>query len=280
MKISDRKWIIKEYKKVFGKSIDLNNPKTFNEKLLWLNINDRKKQMTSLVDKYAVRSFIKKKIGDHILNELYGVYENVDDIDINKLPNSFVLKANHGSGWNIICKDKRKIDLICKDKKKIEDWGACKKKLSSWLEFNYYNNWCEWAYKNVKPKIICEKFIESDSEHGLLDYKFFCFNGKPKYIQVDLNRFTQHRRKIYNLKWEPQPFVFGFPMFNGSMPKPKNLKEMIEYATKLSDGFKFVRVDFYSVRNKVIFCEMTFVAGAGFERLTPEEYDLKMGNEL
>lgn len=259
--------VIKLYKQKTGKDLDLNNPLTYNEKLQWIKLFWRDPVVENCVDKLAVREYVKEKGLGHILNDLIGVYENIKQIDFNLLPDKFVLKANHGSGWNIICDDKSKLNL-----------RLTKNLLRRWMHANYYYETCEWVYKNIKPKIICEKFLEDSSVGGLKDYKIFCFNGEPKLIQVDIDRRTSHKRNIYDLNWNYVPVSIKYPTAPEiQIPKPVNLDEMLHYARILSDGFPHVRVDFYIIDRKIIFGELTFIHGAGYEKITPESYNVLMG---
>lgn len=252
--------------------LNLKNPKTFTEKLQWLKLFDRNPINRSLVDKYEVRSYVKNKLGDAFLIPLLGVYDSVEEIDFSRLPKAFVLKCVHGSGWNIICRDKTKLDI-----------ALSKQKLSKWMGENFYYRTREWVYKDIKPRIICEKFISEGSSQGLIDYKFFCFHGEPKYVRVDVDRFANHGAAFYNLNWELQPFSANLYSYSGiadNLTRPKNLNEMVEAAKKLSEGLKFVRVDLYSAQGKIFFGEMTFFPGNGFIKFNPYTYDRKIGDLL
>lgn len=211
---------------------------------------------------------MKEKIGEEYLIPLLGVWDNFDDIDFDKLPNKFVLKANHGCGWNIIVKDKNNFNK-----------SDAKGKFDEWMNTNYaFKFGLELHYKNIKPKIIAEKYIENDE--GLLDYKFLCFNGKVEYVWVDSGRFTAHRRDIFDLDWNLQPFIINHPNAEKTPKKPNKLKKMIELATKLSKDFAHVRVDFYEVDGQIYFGEMTFTSESGVGKFYPEEYDLKLGQMI
>jgi len=258
----------KLYKQKTGNDLDLTNPLTYNEKLQWIKLYWYDSLAALCADKLAVREYVKEKGLGYILNDLIAVYDKVDEIDIKSLPEKFVLKANHGSGWNIICADKSKIN-----------WKKTKNLLQRWMHANYYYETCEWVYKDIKPKIICEKFLEDDSIGGLKDYKIFCFDGEPKLIQVDLDRNTIHKRNIYDLTWNYIPVSIKYPTAPEiKVPKPANLDEMLLCAKVLSNGFPHVRVDFYSVNGKTFFGELTFIHGAGYEKITPESYNLLMGS--
>lgn len=266
--ISDKTFVKFQYKMATGKKLHLNNPITFNEKLQWIKLYDRNPLYTKLVDKYKVRSFVKERIGADYLIPLLGKWDNVSDIDIQKLPDSFVLKCNHDSGGIVICADKSKLN-----------WDKDKKKLEAHLKQNHFYLSREWAYKNVKPCIIAEKYMIDDIVHELRDYKFFCFNGIPKLIQVDFNRFTNHKRNFYTLNWEFIDLAVKCSNDpNADIHKPINLEEMIEIAKKLSAGFPEVRVDLYSINGKTYFGEMTLYHGGGFEKFSSEEFARIMGS--
>ena len=248
--------------------MDLDNPKTFNEKIQWLKLYDNSPLKTKLSDKYLVREFIKEQIGDEYLIPLLGVWDSFDEIEFEKLPDSFVLKVNHGSGWNIIVKNK--LDFNIK---------AAKKKFDLWMDINYAYKGFELQYRDIKPKIIAEKYMQ-DSRGELNDYKIMCFNGEPKFIWIDCGRYTNHTRNIYDLNWNLQPFTILYPALQTDIPKPEQLDKMIELAKKLCLDFPFVRIDFYNIDGKIYLGEITFTTGNGTEKFTPERYDLELGNIL
>jgi len=256
------------YKKETGKELDLKNPKNFNEKIQWLKIYDSTPQKTRLADKYAVREWIEETIGEKYLIPLLGVWECFDDIDFDKLPNQFVLKTNHGSGWNLVVKDKSKLD---KD--------DAKKKFDLWMSRNFaYSAGLELHYLNIPPKIIAEEYI-ADLDGDVLDYRFFCFSGVPRYIWVDVGSGTrQHKRNIYDLNWNLQNYKVSYPLIEPNLEKPNTLQEMIRLAEKLSQGFSFVRVDFYSIGNTVYFGEMTFTSQSGIGKWEFEEINNHYGD--
>ena len=212
---------------------------------------------TQCADKYAVREFVTERIGAQYLNELIAVYETVNDIDFEQLPNRFVLKVTHGSGFNLICKDKQEIN-----------WKEEVKKLKRWQNTNYqlYNR--EWVYKNISPRIICEKYLEQDDGTELKDFRFFCFNGEPKFIAVDFDIIdkTKTRRNIYDLEWNLLDVEISYPNeLSKRVSKPEKLSEMIEISRELSSGFPHARVDLYYVNNRIIFGEITFFIKAALE---------------
>ncbi len=250
--------------------VDLKKPETFSAKLIWLNLYDRNPQYNQIVDKFDVRSYIREKIGDKYLNDVYGLYDNVDQIDFESLPEQFVIKATHGSGWIVVCEDKSKLD-----------WEAAKKEMNSWLDKNFYQLWGEWVYKDLKPRLICEKFLKNETESGLTDFKFYCFHGKIKYIQVDMDRFQNHNRSYFDLDWKPLDFELGgCPTRKDPISKPVCYDEMLEIVNKLCQGYKFLRVDLYEVNGKIYFGELTLYSGNGMLVFNPKSYDKKIGSYL
>ncbi|MGN8646341.1 ATP-grasp fold amidoligase family protein [Gracilibacillus sp. HCP3S3_G5_1] len=271
-------WIPDEiYLKMFyysetNQKLNLNNPKTFNEKLQWLKLHDRKNIYSQYVDKFAVRSFIKEHIGEEYLVPMIGIFESVEEIDWEKLPNKFVLKCTHGSGGNIICTDKTKLNI-----------KETKNKLNKWMKRNWYWLGREWPYKNVKPRIICEKFIEQDDGDELRDYRFFCFNGEPKFITVDfsITNKDKTRRNLYDLDWSLMEQEISYPKeLSYKVKKPKKLEEMIDLARKISANIPHVRIDFYYINEKILFGEMTLYHQNGLGRIRPDDFNYEIGSWL
>ena len=273
-KMPDEEYLKKMYYATMGKQLNLDNPQTFNEKLQWLKLHNRKDIYTVMVDKYLVRDYIKEKLGEEYLIPLLGVYDKPEDIDFDKLPNQFVLKCNHNSGLGMyICKDKSK--LTKRDFKKI------RKELSKGLKEDYYLYAREWPYKNVPRKIVAEEFLEENERNGadsLIDYKWFCFNGEPKIMYIG-NDASQHP----TCDWFDMKFNFlnirdKDPNSETLPKKPLFFNEMKSFAKKLSEGTKFLRVDFYIVNGHLYVGELTFFHCAGFVSFHPEEMDKKLGN--
>lgn len=249
-----------------GYSLNLKNPKTFNEKLQWVKLNYKHPLLTKLVDKYTVREYVSEKCPE-TLNTLIWNGFDAKDIPWDKLPDKFVIKVTHGSGFNIICKDKSKLDK-----------ELCEKKLNNWLKEKFIKCYGEWFYGVERPRIIVEEFLDSGDGKEPTDYKILCFDGKPKYIIVDTDRFVGHKRNIYDLDWNfKENCAMDFPN-DVPMEKPENLSELLHYAEILSEGFPSVRVDLYSINGKIYFGEMTFTNGAGFDKITPHEFDLELGS--
>lgn len=244
-----------------GEKLDLKNPRTFNEKLQWLKLHDRKPEYTKMVDKYEVRKYIKKKIGEQYLIPLVGgPWDTFDDIDFSKLPDQFVLKCTHDSGSVAICKDKKAFDI-----------EVVRKKFNRALKGNFFYGGREWPYKNVKPRIIAEKYMADESGTELKDYKIFNFNGIPKIIQVDYNRFVRHKRNLYSTDWKYMDVAIKYETDpNIEICKPAKLDEMLGMAQSLSQNIPHIRTDFYSIGDKIYFGELTFYHESGFGKFMPK----------
>lgn len=266
--VSDEQLIKKRFRKRLGREVNLKNPTKYNDKLQWLKLYWKDPLATKCADKYEVREFIEEEIGEKYLNELYSVYESVDEINLDELPNSFVLKGTHGSGYNIICKDKT-----------LMNWEKEFKKMKRWLRNNYYWSKREWVYKDIKPRIICEKYMEDETGKAPMDYKIFCFSGKPKMIQVDVDRFGEHKQNFYDIDWNFMNVeIENFSDQSVEVERPKLLNEMLKLSEKLSKNFPQVRVDFYSFNNKIIFGELTFFHHSGMGKFFPPEFEEEMGS--
>jgi hypothetical protein len=267
--VPDRIIIERQFAAVFRRKPNLRHPRTLNEKLQWLKLYYRLPRLTQITDKYAVRQFVTDRVGPEILNELYGVWASADAIDPAALPHRFVLKATHGCGWNIICRDKRTLDWA---------WVQCQ--LSTWLNTDHYSYFREWAYKNILPRIICERLLRDENGQSPRDYKVYCFDGEPRLIQVDVDRFADHRRNYYNLDWEKLRLRSGDPNYSGEISRPSNLDHMLSVARKLTSGLPFCRADLYSIGGRTIFGELTLYSGAGVVKWEPECYDYILGDYL
>lgn len=260
------------YRHRFKKTLDLDHPKTLVEKLLWLK--HRKYANDPLVkqcaDKYAVREYIKKAGYEDILVDLYGVYDSPSEIDFDKLPNQFVLKWNFGSGFNIICPDKSKLDRQ-KTVKQLEEWGKVK----------CYRHAAELQYKNVTKKIICEKFLPADNEYGVIpDYKVYCFNGKPEAILVINDRGKTVKTEFFDKDWKPLENHGENLAPREPTKKPLCFDQMMAAAAALSAPFPFVRCDFYVVSNKLYFGEMTFTPAGSMYIYETKVHGKDMGDML
>mgnify|MGYP004614013477 FL=1 len=254
--IPDETFLKMKYKLMMGKKLDLENPKTFNEKLQWLKLHDRNPEYTKMVDKYEAKEYVANIIGKEYIIPTLGVWDKFDDIDFDALPNEFVLKPTHTSGNVFICKDKSKIDY-----KKL------KKQVNKWLKRDYYKIHREWPYKNVKPRIIAEEYMENKDHTSIKDYKFYCFNGQADYVMICTGRETGHPKfYFYNKEWK-----FMRNMSNDGMKlegkleeKPIGIEKMFEIAEKLSQGIKFVRMDLYNVNEKIYFRRIYVFPSSGF----------------
>ncbi len=267
--LSDKNAIIRYYKrKSGGRIVNLENPCRFSEKIQWYKLHSRKPLMQICADKLAVRDYIASLGYGSLLNDLYGVYNSVSEIDIRKLPAKFVLKAAHGSGQNIIVKDKTKIN-----------WFAAKLMMRTWMHQHIAWSGREWVYETMPRRIIAERFLQ-DETGELRDYKFFCFNGEPRFMQLEVGRFSSHNtRNFYDMKWNLMPFGKELPHNPDiHVDKPEKFEEMKKIARSLSQPFQFVRVDLYQVGGKVYFGELTFFPAGGAPDFIPDEYDTIVGN--
>ena len=242
--------------------MDINCPTTFNEKIQYLKLHPTVKDGAILADKFEVREYIKDTIGEQYLIPLLGVWDRANRINFDELPNQFVLKTNHGSGWNIICTDKKKLNLS----KSINS-------LNRWLKMNAYFLSREWQYKNITPLIIAEQFLE----YNIYDYKFFCFNGNPRFVQVDIDRFSNHKRLYYDMDWRKLDFSIAYPLYNQNIQKPSQFEEMKLIVQKLSKDYSFVRIDLYIHDQKVYFGEITLYPEGGSAPFIPKKYNRIIG---
>lgn len=247
--------------------LDFNNPIYYPEKINWIKRYLEDELYQKCTDKYTVREYVTQKGLGFLLNELYAVYDSVEEIDFDQLPDAFVLRANHGCGWNILCPDKSKLDII-----------QTKKKMSKWMKKNYYYVQGERWYKNIKPRIVCERFLRDHTTNDLKDYKIFCFHGVPHVIQVDIGRYVNHMRNYYDTNWNLRDVYCEHDIDTQGVKRPKELDKMLEYARILSEGFIHVRVDFYVVNEVIIFGEMTFAPGSGVVPFTPISFLKEMGD--
>jgi len=254
-----------------GYKPDLEAPSTFSEKLQWLKLNYRNPAFPDMVDKYKVKAFVAERLGEQYVIPTYGVWDNVDSIDIDSLPESFILKCTHDSGGNVICRDKSRLDI-----------RSAKSKLKKCLAYDFYYLGREWPYRSVERKVLAERLLVSDDGEDLKDYKFFCFNGVVKCFKVDLDRFSCHRSNYYDTDGNLLEIGEKYypPLPDRKVVLPSNLAEMIRAAETLSEGIPFVRVDMYNVAGHIYFSEMTFFPAGGFLPYTSYAADLQLGNWL
>ncbi len=266
--LSDEKAVKRYYKKRAGQELDLENPQTFSQKQQWYKLNAKMPLMQKCADKYAVREYIEECGYGELLNDLLGVYDNVDDIDFDSLPQQFAIKASHGSGFNIIVKDKSTLNI-----------KQTKKMLKSWMHQNIAWGGREWVYLDMPHHIIIEKYLE-DETGELRDYKFYCFNGNPAFMQLEVGRYTDHNaRNFYDMEWNLLPFGKDIPHDPSlEIPKPEMFEEMKKIALDLCKPFQYVRVDLYQVGKKVYFGELTFFPAGGAPDFVPGEYDKIVGD--
>lgn len=265
---SDVQVINKWYKRHIGFLPNLENPKRFSEKQQWYKLHDKNPLKAKCADKYDVREYIKECGYEDLLNEIYGVFENVKDIKLDKFPNQFVLKAAHGSGFNLIVRDKNSVN-----------WCIWNRIMKTWLHQDIYWSGREWVYKDLKHRIIAEKYLEDESGE-LRDYKFFCFNGTPRFMQLEVGRYGKNNtRNFYDMDWNIMPFGKELP-HNPELKaeRPYAFEQMKKIAQDLSKPFSFVRVDLYQVNGKVYFGELTFFPASGAPDFVPDKYDEIVGN--
>lgn len=270
--IPDKLFLKFLFRNRMGYWMDFKSPRTFNEKLQWLKVYDRKTVYTNFVDKIEVKKFVADKIGkEYIIPTLYE-YNNVDEINWETLPNQFVLKCTHDSGGVIVCTDKSKLDIE-------QAIRTLRKNLS--LSYYIYNR--EYPYKNCKRRIICEELLVDESGYELKDYKFFCFNGVPKLLFVASDRFKDNEETkfdFFDLEFNRLPFTNGHPQSSLSINKPIGFEKMIEISKILSNGLPHVRVDLYNINGRIYFGEMTFYHWSGLVPFEPKEWDYKIGDML
>jgi hypothetical protein len=269
---SDRRVISKKFKKVFGFEPDLNNPKRFNEIINWRKLNERNPLFTTCTDKLLVRKFVASCIGEKYLVPLLASGQSWDAIHYKGLKEPFIIKTTHGSGGNRIIWDKsneRELEL--------------KELFTEWLKENYYYGLREWQYKNISPGIVVEELLQDGKGYVPADYKFYCFNYGAEIeliIEVTVGRFQNIQRAFYTEKWEKLPVEFGFPMCHDEISRPSNFDKMCDLTRKLARTFNYVRVDLYSVNDKIYFGELTFSPFSGLMKIKPDKWDFIFGEKL
>ena len=267
----DDVFLRKYFRAIHGYDLNLENPKSFSEKLQWLKLYDRRPEYTDMVDKYTAKEYVAQKVGKQYIIPTLGVWSNPKQVDYDSLPNQFVLKCTHDSHGIIICQDKTKLDI-----------PKTEMILSKGLKTNYYRHFREWPYRDVKPRIIAEKYLSNDGK-GLTDYKIHCFSGEPKVILVCKDRFTPTgmTEDFFDCHWNhldvSRP---GKNNSNSIIEKPEQLDEMMHIARELSKGIPFIRVDLYIVGGNVFFGELTFYPASGFVQFEPTSFDYELGSYL
>jgi hypothetical protein len=253
------------FRRTHGVWPDLHNPRTFSEKIQWRKLHDRRETLTLFADKYRVRDYVAARIGEQHLAKTYWASESAQTLPFEELPQKFVLKANHGTRWNILVPDKSAADR-----------AQLVSTLDEWLDGRYPPEQGEWGYLNVRPLAFAEEFLSTRAGEIPVDFKFFVFNGSVRMIQVDLERFIAHSRCLYDPDWNLFPAVMGYPRGKG-YPRPENLAAMIRCAQQLAAGIDFVRVDLYNVDGRIVFGELTNYPGGGLEEFTPAAFDATVG---
>ena len=260
------------YRVIMGRKLNLKNPKEYNEKLQWLKLNDRKPEYSTMVDKYEVRGYIEDLLGDKYLIPCLGIYDSVDDIDIDALPDRFVLKCTHDSGSVEICKDKSSFDI-----------EGARHRLSQAMKRNYYATYREWPYKYVKPRIIAEGYLEGDGG-DLKDYKVMCFNGEAKIIEVHENRFVEgkvHTQTFYDREWSIVTLTqVETVTVDRPSERPRQLEEILRLSELLAKNMYHARIDWYIEGDKIFFGEITFFDGSGFESFSTPEMERMLGDMI
>jgi len=265
----ERLVLARRFRRVHGRRIDWRNPTLFNEKIYWIMHHMRSPIMPRLADKYAVREFVGQRLSPRYLNELYGVWTSGDEVDFDALPPTFVLKATHGSGMVLVCRDRDTFDE-----------AAARATMDRWLRTNYGRAKREWAYQPIRPRLIAEALLDNGGG-DLFDYKFFCFGGDPRLIQFDAQRFSGHRRELFTPDWRRiNTYRLIYPPVGRDVPRPDNLAEMLDCARRLSRGFVFVRVDLYSVSGRTIFGAVTWYPEGGWGRFEPIDAEHALGAAL
>jgi len=265
---SDKNYLILMYRIKIGRRLNLQNPQAFTEKIQWLKLNWRCDILTKCADKYEARKFVEDRIGPEVLKELYGVYEKPEDIDINRLPDAFVLKVNHGCKQNIFCKKKSELD-----------WNHSVRLLKEYLKANFFYPHREWAYKNIVSRIICEQHLTKNGEI-LYEYGFYCYDGVPRVVEINEYQAELHRVNMFDLDLNLLENKYGSPPLQVPVTRTSQFDRMLEYSTILSKGFPFVRVDLLYVNKRIYFGEMTFYPLAGLCKLDPESFDYFLGSFL
>ena len=265
--MTDKQFITILFRYTTGEEMSWTNPVTFNQKLQWLKVYDHHPEYTTMVDKYAVKEYVAQKIGSEYIIPTIGVWKNFDDIDFDKLPNQFVLKCTHDSGGIIICRDKASLDMT-----------AAREKIKRCMKRNFYYLGREWPYKHVEPRIIAEPLMEDEVGKDLQDYKLMCFGGKVKCSFVCTDRSEGLNVTFFDRQWQKMPFERHYPASKKPIACPKNYEEMVRLAEILSEGIPFVRVDFYEIKGKTYFGELTFYPGSGLEKFHPQTWDRTLGD--
>jgi len=261
----------RQFQRAFGRPIDWRGPTTFNEKVHWIRRYERSPRLPQLADKVRVRRYVQQRLGPEVLTDLIGTWDRPKDVPWRTLPTPCVLKLNWGSGMNLFIWDRGSLDVT-----------AATAQLDAWRQRNFYWHLREWAYENIPPVILGERMLQTADGQIPADYKLFCFDGVPRLIQVDRDRFTNHTRALYRLPWEFVPVAYTYPITPNAakLPPPPNLNTMVDYATILAADLPFVRADFYNMEDRVVFGELTWYPDAACGSFSPATYDAEFGEWL
>ncbi len=265
-RVSDAVFVLRRYKRKFGTFPNVVRPTTFNEKVIWRMLFDRRPIWTRLQDKYALRGYVKERLGEDILPKLYWVTQDPSDIPLADLPRQFVVKPTHGSGWVRLVPDK-----VCLDAQELI--ATCR----SWLAQNYYHVEREWAYKHIEPRIVVEEFVSDSTGKYPIDYKIYVFGGRARLIQIDTARFEDHRRDIYDVSWTKTGATSEYQNADRTLERPAHLQQMVACAEAIGDGLDFIRVDFYDTKDRLYLGELTTTPGGGMNTWGPVEFTRYMG---
>lgn len=269
---SDKKFLKMDFMHKMGEKLDLENPQSFNEKIQWLKLYYRNPILTAMVDKVEVKKYVGKKIGKEYIIPTLGVWDSFDEIDFGELPKQFVLKTNHDYAGVVICHDKEKFDF-----------NLAKRKIDKHLGRNFFYVGREWAYKDVRPKVLAETYIGGLENADVKDYKFYCFDGKPMILLISSGRQKNRNEmkwNFYDIDFNLLDITKSDRLTDDDIERPDNFQSMVDLATVLSKGLPFVRADFYNIGGKIYFGELTFYPGAGYGKFEPEEWDYKLGSYL
>lgn len=259
--------ICSRYRSVFGEYPNLKNPSSFSEKIAYKELYDRRAILTQIADKIKVRDYVESRIGSKYLQDIYQIAATPEEIDWDRLPSKFIIKTNHGSGWNIIVTNKSMLDL-----------NKTESQLRKWLNTNYYDQFREWCYKHIPRVVFVEKLLLDDQGKIPTDWKFFVFSGHAMFVQVNINRFENNQCNIYDRNLQKVDVRYHWENFSADIAFPPNIEEMFMLAERLGKGLDFVRVDLYNVNGRIVFGEMTNYPLAGLARFTPQEFDKQLGD--
>lgn len=271
IRIDDKLYVKAQYELIFDKKLNLKKPESYNEKLQYLKFYEKNEKYSNYVDKYKVKKIVSDLIGEDYVIPTLGIYDNFDDINFSKLPNQFVIKCTHDSGGIVVCNDKTKFD----NKK-------AKKIINKSLKKDYFFESREYPYKDLKPKIMIEEYMEDKRTKELIDYKFYCFNGEPKILDVCSNRYKDGglKQSYFDMEFNKLKVLEGNSKRDNKVRKPKNFDKMIKIASLLAKNIKHVRIDFYDINGKIYFGEYTFFSSGGYEQFNSEEFNYQLGSYI